>query len=1070
MSFLRLLSIAFLPLICLFSVAPAFQSDELPLKSGKKIKFSTDEVTWMNLDISPDGKTLVFDVLGDLYLLPIRGGKAERVTSGMALDTQPRFSPDGKRIVFLSDRSGAENIWLLDVGKKITDTTQPGANSGLRALTTGNDESYASPEWSPDGKNIVATRTSRFTWIDVDHNLWIYDVNTGSGVPLLYKGEPIYALGAAFGTDSLQVYFSNRHPDNEDAFGHRIQRYDLKSGKLTEITRRVGGAIRPALSPGGKWLVYGSRHDGQTGYRLHDLETETEKWLAFPVQPDQQENNWMGTSTDHMPGYTFTPDSRAIITSLNGKICRIDVPSGTVSEIAFEVDFELDISPVVHFDNRVPDGPVKVRQIRHPVISPDGKKVAFTALHKLYIKELPDGQIKRIPEMPAGQFMPAWSWDGKWIAFVTWSDDNGGHLYKVKPDGRDLKRLSRLSAFYSQPAWSPDGEQLVVIKGPWQQRGQNLKLVRIPANGGNAVFISKATGSRPHFSEDPDRVFMNDDSAGLVSVRLDGTDRKVHLRASGRRPALGPGGPELAPEVLIAPDGVHTLVRADYNVYVVTVANLGTEVPEIAVNGHDFAAFPVRKLNELGTHYPNWGARGTAVTWALGSTLFRYDLDRADEPGYQAEQVAIEIEFPRQKGKGDLALRGATVITMDKDIANDGIIEDGTVLIQDNRITEVGAAAEVSIPANTKVIDVKGMFILPGFIDLHAHTRRDLGIQRQTLWAFLENLAFGVTTTRDPQAFFGEIFTYGDLVETGEIVGPRVFSTGPGVFNDTPVNSLEDARKVLKRYSDYYRVNTIKQYLAGNRRQRQLISMAAREMQLIPTTEGIDMKTMVTQVFDGYSLEHVLPHYPLFKDMIQLMVQSGTYYDPTIIVSTGPRAEYYYWTRTNVHDNAKVQRFMPHDILDRQTRRVPWYYDTEFSFKEYARTMKDIVEAGGNVTVGSHGEMQGICYHWELWNIQSGGMSEMDALRCATVAGAEAIGFSEDLGSLKAGKLADLLVLTRNPLENIRNTTSLKYVMKNGLLYNAETLDMLWPVERKLPKPYWWDDPPSTSGNQSTMK
>ena len=200
------------------------------------------------------------------------------------------------------------------------------------------------------------------------------------------------------------------------------------------------------------------------------------------------------------------------------------------------------------------------------------------------------------------------------------------------------------------------------------------------------------------------------------------------------------------------------------------------------------------------------------------------------------------------------------------------------------------------------------------------------------------------------------------------------------------------------------------------------------------------------------------------------MVQSGTYYDPTIIVSTGPRAEYYYWTRTNVHDNAKVQRFMPHDILDRQTRRVPWYHDTEFYFKEYAKTMKDIVEAGGNVTVGSHGEMQGICYHWELWNIQSGGMSEMDALRCATVAGAEAIGFSEDLGSLKAGKLADLIVLTRNPLENIRNSTALKYVMKNGLLYDADTLDMLWPQEKKLSKPYWWDDPPSTSGNQSTMK
>jgi hypothetical protein len=317
------------------------------------------------------------------------------------------------------------------------------------------------------------------------------------------------------------------------------------------------------------------------------------------------------------------------------------------------------------------------------------------------------------------------------------------------------------------------------------------------------------------------------------------------------------------------------------------------------------------------------------------------------------------------------------------------------------------------------------------------------------------NLAYGVTTARDPQSMDINIFTYADRVAVGDMIGPRVFTTGPGIFNNSPVNNLEDAKKIVQKYSDYYRVNTVKQYLSGNRRHRQLLNMAIQDAQLIPTTEGMDMKLMVTQIMDGYSLEHTLPHYPLYKDMIELIVQSGTYYDPTVIVGTGPRAEYYYWTRTDVHGNKKLNHFFPHDILDLQTRRVPWFHESEFSYKEYAKTFKNIVNAGGKIGVGSHGEMQGICYHWELWNIQSGGMSEMNALRCATIIGSEAIGFSNDLGSIEEGKLADLILLTKNPLDDIKNTNSIKYVMKNGILYNADSLDEIWPTIKKLPPQYW---------------
>ncbi len=193
----------------------------------------------------------------------------------------------------------------------------------------------------------------------------------------------------------------------------------------------------------------------------------------------------------------------------------------------------------------------------------------------------------------------------------------------------------------------------------------------------------------------------------------------------------------------------------------------------------------------------------------------------------------------------------------------------------------------------------------------------------------------------------------------------------------------------------------------------------------------------------------------MFKDVIELVVQSGTFYDPTVIVSTGPRVEYYYWTRTDVRGNPKVKRFTPQNILDSVTLRRPWLHDIEFKHKEFAKDLKNIVEAGGKVGIGSHGEMEGISYHWEIWNVQSGGMSELDALRSATIIGAQAIGFENDLGSISVGKMADLLVLRQDPLEDIQNSTSLHYVMKNGLLYDADTLDMLWPAEKKLPKLYW---------------
>jgi imidazolonepropionase-like amidohydrolase len=581
-------------------------------------------------------------------------------------------------------------------------------------------------------------------------------------------------------------------------------------------------------------------------------------------------------------------------------------------------------------------------------------------------------------------------------------------------------------------------------------------------------------------------------------MRWDNTDRKAHLRVTWRIPIFSgaweasrtsdlpmprrfddavreDGLPQASADlVVMAPTGDRALAQINNDVYVITVPRTGGEVPTVMVTKPDSAAMPVRKLTDIGGEFAAWSGDGRSVHWSIGNAFVTYDLDRAAavddslrragaDPAaagaYRPAELRIAVSASRDLPQGAVVLRGARVITMrDREV-----IENADVVIENNRITRVGPQG--AAPAGARVIDVSGKTIVPGFVDTHSHMWNLWGLHWTRPWIYLANLAYGVTTTRDPQTATTDVLTYADRVTAGLMPGPRIYSTGPGVFWTEGINSLDQARNVLRRYSGYYDTKTFKMYMAGNRRQRQWLIMAARELQLMPTTEGgLDYRLNMTHAMDGYpGIEHTMPIIPAYQDVIELFKTSQTTNTPTLLVSYGaPWMENYYYTHENVVGDAKLAHFTPKEELDYKVRRRNpgpgpggWFREDEYAFRRHAGWIRQLVEAGGRAGIGSHGQFQGLGYHWELWAVQSGGMSNHDALRVATVLGAEAIGLGRDLGTVEQGKLADLVVMDANPLENIRNTNTIRYVMKNGRLYQGDTLNEIWPRERTAPDEMW---------------
>lgn len=1011
----------------------------------KDVKFNTNEGTWMSLDVSPDGKTIVFDMLGDIYTIPAQGGTSKPLRQNIAWEVQPRYSPDGKQICFTSDAGGGDNIWVMN-----SDGSEP------RQVTMEDFRLLNNGDWTPDGNYIIARKHFTSGRSLGAGEMWMYHVQGGDGFQLTErKNDQQDVNEPTISPDGRYVYFSedmypggyfqyNKDPNSQI---YIIKRYDREKGEVENFVTGPGGSFRPQISNDGEKLAFIRRVRTKTVLFVKNLKTGEEFPIFDKLSKDQQEA-WCVFGV--YSGFDWSPDDKHIYINGLGKIWKVNSTDGSSVEVPFEVNVEAKVAQTLHFKNNAFDEEMEVKTIRNAVTSPDGKTLIFNAVGYLWKMDLPKGKPQRLSTSKRFEFEPSFAPDGNTIVYVTWDDEAMGSIRTMDIRTGISSPLLNEKGIYRTPSYSPDGKSIVYQKEEGNDHQGytycvNPGIYTLSSTGDSEPKLIRAGGENPVFNQKGDRIYYQ--TGGYIfgsltksfeSVNLDGLDKKSHFDG------------KYTQKYTISPDNQWVAWSELYKVYIAPFPTTGQKIGITK----DTKSVPVAQVARDAGINIHWSPDSQTLHWTLGNEYFTDHLtDRfaflqgaqKELPPIDSIGTKIDLKIKSDKPNSTFAFTNARIITMN----GDEIIEKGTIVVEDNKIKEVGKNPKV--PNSATIIDCAGKTIMPGIIDVHAHSGNfRYGLSPQKQWEYYANLAYGVTTSHDPSTNTEMVFAQSELIKAGEMIGPRLFSTGTILYGadgdfKALVNSLEDAKSAIRR-TKAFGAFSVKSYNQPRRNQRQQVIQAARELGILVVPEGGSFfNHNMSMIMDGHTgVEHNVPVVPLYNDVINLWSATKAHNTPTLIVNySSLSGEYYWYQHTNVWEKERLLRFTPRNVIDSRARHRIMAPEEEYENGHIltSKSLKKLADSGVKINLGAHGQLQGLGAHWELWMLQQGGMSNHEVLKCATINGAVYLGMDHQLGSIEKGKLADLIVLDANPLDDIRNSEFIKYTMANGRLYDAETME-----------------------------